>query len=96
VTTPDSTATDSGLRCSFDAPGRRTAVWNGRIPALTLGYSGSRFMRHLSDDAPRGVRRHPRTDREGLLTCGFARAHYVWCGRYGRYLDAEMTLVTLI
>lgn len=30
------------------------------------------------------------------LTCGFARAHYVRCGRYGRYLDAEMTLATLI
>ncbi|EKX63697.1 hypothetical protein STRIP9103_07740 [Streptomyces ipomoeae 91-03] len=47
-------------------------------------------------DASRGVRGDPRTGGEGLLTCGFARAHYVRCGRYGRNLDAEMTLVTLI
>lgn len=52
------------------------------------------FLFHMfRDDAPRGVRGDPRKGREGLLTCTFACAQNVQCGRYGRYLDADMTLI---
>ncbi|WP_406283388.1 hypothetical protein [Streptomyces sp. NBC_00209] len=64
--------------------------------ALTCANFHMLLFHMFRDDPPCGVRRDPRTHRKGRLTCGFARAHYVRCGRYGRYLDAEMTLVTLI
>lgn len=64
--------------------------------SLTCCFLSHIFDTPYFDDASRRVRRHPRTGPEGLLTCGFVRAHYVRCGRYGRYLDAEMTLVTLV
>lgn len=63
-----------------------SASWVRRVEAA----------RPTSDDASCALRRDPGAGREGLLNGGFACAHYVRCGRYGRYLDAEMTLVTLI
>ncbi len=58
--------------------------------------AGASDARCCSWFAPRGVRGDPGSGEEGFLTCGFGRAYYVRCGRYGRYLDAEMTLLTLI
>lgn len=71
---------------------RQTTAQDAERPSdlLVLRQHG---IARVSDDAPRGVCRHPGTGREGILTCGSARAHYVRCGRYGRYLDAEMTLI---
>lgn len=42
-----------------------------RKMASDLAFFETRSSRHLSDDPPRGVCRHPRTGRKGLLTCGF-------------------------
>ncbi|MBB4980453.1 hypothetical protein [Streptomyces nymphaeiformis] len=50
----------------------------------------------VSDDPPRGVRGDPGAGEVRALTWGFPCALYGRGGRYGRYLDAEMTLVTLI
>ena len=68
----------------------------GVLPRGRVRAADAAGVRPVSDDASCGVRGDPGAGGEGLLTCGFARAHYVRCGRYGRYLDAEMTLVTLI
>ncbi|MFE2225139.1 tyrosine-type recombinase/integrase [Streptomyces kronopolitis] len=46
----------------------------------------------VSGDASCGVRGHPGEGGQGLLNCGFARAHGVRCGGCGRCPDAGMTL----
>jgi hypothetical protein len=59
---------------------------------IACGWFGRRDSTY-SDDAPRGVRGDPGAHRKGRLTCGFVDAHDVRCDRYGRNVDAEMTLI---
>ncbi len=71
---------------------RRPGPGPGLLPRLRLPPPHPPRLRPLPDDPPRGVCRHPGAGEEGCLTCSFAGARYAPCERYGRYLDAQMTL----
>jgi hypothetical protein len=59
-------------RLTLWVPARGTA---SQKMCSDLGFSEACSVRHVSDDASCGVRGDPPTGREGLLTCGFVRAH---------------------